>query len=483
MNLVTRIWHWLINWRDEDGAEEPSPGRRALWRQLKSIEALSFRVFFFLGIFIAIYSFAQAQDAFFSRDAYKILGILLGVSIAAASFGGFLGFLFGIPRLLQQPARTVQPDTPGFSSPATDRTTVPSSNAAKRFFASNTNLEEISDWLTKIIVGISLVQATTILATIKDAAATFQSNALPDAIGADVVFVLIIISAAVVGFLFFYMETRTRVTLLFADIENVSEVRDVAADRKILNAVLEAPIVESMTDTGNGGTTAAKNGAPEPISEDRKILAVPYDQLQTSQQLAAWASAQARANNFSAAIRALQDAIAKNPGDRDLLLRLADIQQRRGNVHAVYDLLTEAQDKSKDDPQLLKRELIVSLYLGAPESFQKALPIVDKLLTIPTAANDPFVWAWSAAAQGQRYRWLVENNGDEVQKADARSKALTAVKRVIELAPDPTSAARILLRQMFDPEREQSPLDENDLELFKNDPEFRVAIYGPGNGH
>jgi hypothetical protein len=54
---------------------------------------------------------------------------------------------------------------------------------------------------------------------------------------------------------------------------------------------------------------------------------------------------------------------------------------------------------------------------------------------------------------------------------------LKAVNQLVALDPDPNSEVRTLLRQIFDPEHEGSPAEENDLEVFKDDPEFRALIY------
>lgn len=64
-----------------------------------------------------------------------ILGIAALIAGSALFVGALVGFLFGIPRTLQ--------------GEATDKT--------KRTYQVNTNLEQISDWLTKIIVGLGLV--------------------------------------------------------------------------------------------------------------------------------------------------------------------------------------------------------------------------------------------------------------------------------------------------------------------------------------
>ena len=66
-------------------------------------------------------------------------GLLSLVGTAAWLSGGVLGFLFGVPRLRAA-------------------TAAPTDASAVSAFIPNTNLEQISDWLTKIIVGATLVQ-------------------------------------------------------------------------------------------------------------------------------------------------------------------------------------------------------------------------------------------------------------------------------------------------------------------------------------
>ena len=58
--------------------------------------------------------------------------------------GGLLGFLFGIPKVADHSATTPVAGPPG---------------GARPFYMVNTNLEQVSDWLTKIIVGVGLVEA------------------------------------------------------------------------------------------------------------------------------------------------------------------------------------------------------------------------------------------------------------------------------------------------------------------------------------
>jgi hypothetical protein len=52
------------------------------------------------------------------------------------------------------------------------------------------------------------------------------------------------------------------------------------------------------------------------------------------------------------------------------------------------------------------------------------------------------------------------------------------VKKVVELVPEYSSMERKLLRSMFDPDKEGTPREDgDDLEVFKDMPEFREEVY------
>jgi hypothetical protein len=114
-----------------------------------------------------------------------------GLLLAGASVcvGGVFGFLFGIPRTLQQ-------EGTGTNSPGRRTEYLP-----------NTNLEQISDWLTKILVGIGLTQ-------IPEISAGFSSLSRFAALGlgsgpSSQLFAFTLISySMVLGFLFAYLWAR-----------------------------------------------------------------------------------------------------------------------------------------------------------------------------------------------------------------------------------------------------------------------------------
>ena len=107
--------------------------------------------------------------ALYSADRSQVLvarsvgSLLCG---AAALTGVLLGFLFGIPRT-QQAGSNRAPTPPTDAGPLRQARTKPpqpvetGSQTAQPPSVShhpNTNLEEISDWLTKILVGVGLTQ-------------------------------------------------------------------------------------------------------------------------------------------------------------------------------------------------------------------------------------------------------------------------------------------------------------------------------------
>ncbi|NQV80056.1 MAG: hypothetical protein HQ495_05840 [Alphaproteobacteria bacterium] len=147
--------------------------------------------------------------------ALSVVASGIGIAAAAGIVGGFLGFLFGIPRKLQ----------------IADGKDSLGSNSAS--YGANTNLEQVSDWLTKILVGVGLVQITKLselLGTLGDKVAP-ALGAYPES---DVFGISISIFAAIDGFMIAYLWTRLNLGRALSEADELRIVRQSQKDADAL---------------------------------------------------------------------------------------------------------------------------------------------------------------------------------------------------------------------------------------------------------
>lgn len=139
-----------------------------------------------------------------SLNLAQILSVTsVGCMVAGASLlgGGLLGFLFGIPRALQRerPAESASSEREERSSTADETQGLP--------YQANTNLEDISDWLTKIFVGVGLTQLGRIPAALQQFAG-YISPGLGDSGSGNTFAIALLVYFLVCGFLIGYLWTR-----------------------------------------------------------------------------------------------------------------------------------------------------------------------------------------------------------------------------------------------------------------------------------
>lgn len=118
--------------------------------------------------------------------------------VSAASFlsGSLLGFLFGVPRALSSETR-IQPG-----------------EQDSRLIA-NTNLEQVSDWLTKIILGATLVQLGKLTRGFAELTTSVSSIFGSPSMENRIVAGATILYSAVLGFFAAYIAARSIITFLF----------------------------------------------------------------------------------------------------------------------------------------------------------------------------------------------------------------------------------------------------------------------------
>jgi hypothetical protein len=152
----------------------------------------TFFIFFLFGALMWILFVALSNKEHF-LPIFSRLGLL---TASATITGSFLGFLFGIPRVFT----------------VTDSHLVEQSRVVP-----NTNLEQISDWLTKILVGVGLTQLQSLPTKLKTLSAMLDPI-IPLAQGGSgggIIAVATIIAYLLAGFLWAYFESRTALMALF----------------------------------------------------------------------------------------------------------------------------------------------------------------------------------------------------------------------------------------------------------------------------
>jgi hypothetical protein len=156
---------------------------------------------------LAIVAYAGALHSW-SVFAYGI-----AVGGAAILAGGLVGFIFGIPRS----ASSNQPPTAGEQ------------------YQDNSNLEQISDWLTKILVGVGLVQLGRVPNGLSHLASAMKPGFGDQASSAGFGLAIVLFYAGT-GFMYLYLWTRTGFLL---------ELRSlVGTFRKVATEVVEAKTSE-----------------------------------------------------------------------------------------------------------------------------------------------------------------------------------------------------------------------------------------------
>ncbi len=161
---------------------------------------------------VAVLAFVS-QASTWAEYARAVSGLLMAAGCAWAT-GALVGFLFGIPRTMSVPPADVVEGVLGRD---------------QLQYRVNTNLEQISDWLTKILVGVGLAELYQFPAALRGAADYF-APAIDGRAAADLAgfVVALLVYFAIVGLMTGYLATRVLLTPLFK-----------LVDRKNLHSELE----------------------------------------------------------------------------------------------------------------------------------------------------------------------------------------------------------------------------------------------------
>jgi hypothetical protein len=131
-----------------------------------------------------------------AEESWSIFALSTLVGACAFALGALLGFLFGIPQY--------------FAGAGEAR-----ADSSRATYQPNTNLTQVSDWLTKIIIGVGLVQFSQLAKTIGRLGDSLEPS-LGGGEAGKAFGIALVLGFFVIGFLIGYLYTRLRLQWAFA---------------------------------------------------------------------------------------------------------------------------------------------------------------------------------------------------------------------------------------------------------------------------
>ena len=148
----------------------------------------------------------------------SVLAVALLIAGAAFLGGALLGFLFGIPRSL-----AVEATAAGAGAEPVD------AGQRAALYRSNTNLEQISDWLTKILVGVGLVELGRLVELTRNLV-DFLTPGLGNRPSSPSFALALLVLYSISGFMIVYLVTRVYLGRIFARADELMRYVDLRID-------------------------------------------------------------------------------------------------------------------------------------------------------------------------------------------------------------------------------------------------------------
>ncbi|MFN2445325.1 MAG: hypothetical protein ABR606_07060 [Vicinamibacterales bacterium] len=368
-------------------------------------------------------------------------------SVACLACGFVVGFLFGVPRVLDDEPRR-EAGEPGRAEITTART--------RHRLAVNTNLTQISDWLTKIIVGVGLVELKQIPDHVARAgeyigrslatqAVPASSSAVPATqIAAPSYASLaaaIVVFFSALGFLGGYLLTR----MYFSPAFGRADEGLLALSETTKRALQTTPLEQE------GRKVEVSATARETASLRRLSL---RDVPHTAEGRAIWARAQFDAGRYADAVEGYASALEKNPHDARLRHAYAiALKYAAGNrpTAAVLAEIEKARTLADQQTDLQLRATIYAsltfnaLYMPPPGGYETAREAALAYIARPDNLENAEVWFNLASAYGQEHTEQQKAGADPGVLKKLRDEALHALEQAIALEPRLRARARAMI--------------------------------------
>jgi tetratricopeptide (TPR) repeat protein len=378
-------------------------------------------------------------------SGFRVFALGLMLAGACTCTGWLFGLLFGVPRAVAQATNNNAAAAAASTSSTANNRTSPTKV--------NTNLEDISDWLTKTLVGVGLVELQSLPRFLGDLAFAANAYGFGWADHGQLLALSIILYFVPGGFWLGYVNTRTLLTRLF-------NLFDGGAWQAHVNV---AALADNLEVDGLNEIRPAKGAV---MVSDAAVLSQPLQTLDEEDEIVAWAAAQARAGNVLAACAALENVLGSNPANDVATRQLVKIYISLGRIPPALALAKQLPD---DAPP----KVLAALYEPQPDGYKKAIKLGEPLVEVGASCEQSSsVHIWLACAYAQEYDYA-DKHGQGDEKQAARVGAITHITKAIDLDPDKARDAMVKLMYPSD-----DSID-NDLSVFQGDVEIEKLLPDP----
>jgi len=291
----------------------------------------------------------QKAVAFWPKFAQMTgMGLLMG--LASFAVGGLLGFLFVLPRAQKKDAQLSAGENQVPSG--ADK---PGNHANDGTYLPNANLEEISDWLTKIIVGLGLIELKDIPAKLKALSEFFAQTCGSDFCGG--LFLTICAFFMVMGFIFSYLLSRIYLALAFGYqskfvefVLGLSQTRTLSSV-KAMTLTNEARVAINQNSQNQGELDKAASMLDEALESDPRYVIAYVEKARVLKRKAMLlAAGQERETLLKSALAAAQKARQLGPREYPSIYNMACYKALLG--YPLAEVLQDLKDAIDLNPQL-----------------------------------------------------------------------------------------------------------------------------------
>lgn len=359
------------------------------------------------------------------------------IAIGLLVVGGFFGFLFGLPTVVQSSS--------GGNTAA---------GSPQSLLSVNTHLDDVTAKIASLLAGVALASVLTIpqyIGNFNDALHTLLGikNGDPgSALG-----IALLLYFPPIGFVISYLIMRVQVSPLLARADAKLQLFDAGQPQ-----IWRAPPLPDISDGANADQTAAA----------RSIAAIPYASLTDLDQKATWARANALLGNYSAAERAYQDVRVLNPRDYRALIDYATVIYNDPEIDDIPQILSllNAAEKicPKDNLDALSRLKVLraAAYLYQTSGYENAIIEVNSVIATKDMPQPRLTRFYRACGFGQLF-WALQAGPGMSAQTQAAIAAIITNDSALTLAQGDVGRTQLLLVTVG--QGRENPVD-NDLQAF-----------------